>query len=178
MHKQSEEKKEQKIIHERHTFFPLVLDSLERNPQSKSIFSEPFRLYLIVDANIIIKDLIWLTKTRSKENALTQLLEIMQTKIVTAVAPIYLIDEIEEKIPIISKEKKIPKKRLSIAWNEYKKYITFVEHKDSPELYVLCKRDPNDAPYVSLNYEYGYPVYTKDKDISGMGATVIDADFI
>jgi predicted nucleic acid-binding protein len=178
MHKQSKKINGQKIIHERHSFFPLVLEYLERNPQFKSIFSEPFQLYLIVDANIIIKDLIWLTRTRTKENALTQLLEILQTKIVTAVAPVYLIDEIEENIPIISKEKKISKKRLSIAWKEYKKYIIFVEHKDSPELHALCKRDPDDAPYVSLNSEYGYPVYTEDKDISGMGATVIDNKFI
>jgi len=178
MHKQSEEINARKIIHERYSVFPLVLETLKINPQLKSIMSTPFRLNLIVDANIIIRELIWLTQKRKKEEALTRFLEILQTKIVTAVAPVYLADEIEKNIPVISKMKNIPKKRLSMAWSEYKKYITFVEHMDSPELNTRCKRDPKDSPYLALNFEYDYPVYTADKDISGMGGTVINAEFI
>lgn len=167
-----------KIIHEHNSVFPLVFELLKTNPQLESIISPPLQLNLIVDANIIIKDLIWLTQKRKKENALTQFLEILQTKTATAIAPIYLDTEINKKIPVISKKGNIPEDDLREAWYEYRKYINFLKHKDSKKLNELCKRDSKDLPYLSLHFEFGYPIYTEDKHISGMGGTVINAEFI
>lgn len=167
-----------KIIHEQNSVFPLIFEFLKTNPQLESIISRPLQLNLIVDANIIIKELIWVTQKRKKENALTHFLEILQTNTVNAIAPIYLDVEIKRKIPVISEKENIPEDRLYKAWDEYKKYINFLKHKDSDKLNKLCKRDPKDLPYISLNFEYGYPIYTEDKDISGMGGTVINAEFI
>ena len=167
-----------KIIQEQNSVFPLIFELLKKYPQLESIISRPLQINLIVDANIIIKELIWLAQKRKKENALTRFLEILQTKTLTASAPIYLDDEIKENIPLISEKENIPEDRMYKVWDEYKKYINFVKHQESKKLNILCKRDPKDIPYISLHFQYDYPIYTEDKDISGMGATVINAEFI
>jgi len=167
-----------KIIHEQNSIFPLIFELLRKNPRLESIIPLPLQLNLIVDANPIIENLIWLTKERKKENALTRFLEVLQTKTVVAIAPTYLADEIKRKIPVISRERNIPENRLYKAWNEFKKYINFIKHKDLHKLNELCKRDPKDIPYMSLHFEYGYPIYTEDKDIPGMDGIVINAEVI
>lgn len=167
-----------KIIHEKNSIFPSVFEWLKNYPQLENVIPKPLTLSLIIDTNIIIGDLLWLIQKRENEKALTCLLEILQTKTVRAYAPKHLAKEISQKIPVVSKEKNISSEKLFKVWNEYKKYITFVPHKKSLNLVKRCERDPKDLSFLALQIEYGYPIYTKDRDISGMGGAVITTEVI
>ena len=165
-------------ITEKSSVLPLVSQLLESYPQLKGMLSKPLTINLIVDTNVIIGELLWLTQKRKNEDAVTQLLEVLQNKTITAYAPEYLNQEIEEKIPEISQKKNIQQEALFVAWQNYKQYIKFISHKSSEKLNKICSRDPKDAPFMALQLQYGHLIYSKDKDISGMGGQVINAEVI
>ena len=57
-----------------------------------------FQLKVIVDANVIIGDLIWLTKHRKKRNARTALQELIEAETVIAHAPTILEVEVKKHL--------------------------------------------------------------------------------
>lgn len=165
-------------IPEKSSILPLVSQLLASYPQLSGTLSKPLTVNLIIDTNVIIGELLWLTQKRKNKNAVTRLLELNKNKTITAYAPEYLKQEIEDKIPEISQKKNIQAEPLLAAWQSYKQYITFVPHRSSNKLRKLCSRDPKDAPFIALQLKYGYPIYSKDKDIAGMGGQIISVEII
>lgn len=137
-----------------------------------------FQIKVIVDANVIIADLIWLTKTRSKAGARTFLQEVISAETLIAVAPQWLEDEIVENIPEVSEKEHISIKKLQGAWKEYRKLIQFEPVEVSPISFQNIVQDPDDRPYLVLQQKTGHPIYSQDSDLEKMGASLIDANVI
>lgn len=149
----------------------------EVNPGLK-ILTQFIRLSVIVDANVILADLIWLTKTRDNPKARTALQEVIAAETLVAVAPEWLEDEIQENIPEISEELSIPKDKLLKVWGNYSELIEF---KPEPQVDIDLPsniQDPDDLPYLLLQKDTGHHIYSEDSDLAGMGANLIDSTVV
>ncbi|MDR6420512.1 hypothetical protein J2801_002793 [Paraburkholderia phenoliruptrix] len=60
-----------------------------------------FQVNLILDANIIIRELIWATTRRKNPFGRSELLEVLEVETVIAWAPTFLKDEVAKHIPVI-----------------------------------------------------------------------------
>lgn len=128
-------------------------------------FQGIFQLTIIIDANIILRDLLWLTKKRTTPDARSELKELLDAETVLAVAPTFLQEEIVHHIQKFSDERSIPRDVLVSEWEAYKARIRFVD-VGGPDPTFL---DPKDAPYIKLQMELGHLIYSRDTDILRMG---------
>lgn len=127
---------------------------------------------IILDANIIFQDLIWLCKGRSNPLAKTQLLELFHSQTVIAQAPTFLKDEIELHLSEIAEKKQIELSKMQNYWKEYQRYITF--HEITVEDWEIENvQDPKDYSYIKLQLQTGALIYSKDSDIPAMDGKVV-----
>ena len=132
-----------------------------------------FQLEVIVDANIIISDLIWLVKGRRDKHARTKLQELIDSETILACAPSILKVEVTKHLSRIAKKEGIAIQDLEAEWQEYAKKIVFEDLPYQLPNLTTDDRDPNDLPYITLQHWTGARIYTKDKDISAMGGVTV-----
>lgn len=143
------------------------------------IISEIFQVTVIVDANVIIGDLIWLTNKRKNPNARTNLQEVIASKTLIATAPTWLNDEIIENIPEVSAKMDIPKEDLHRAWLEYRCMIEFRDETINDTLDPSEQvPDPDDYVYLKLQKKTGFPIYSNDPHFNQMDASLINSKAI
>jgi len=128
-------------------------------------FQGVFQITVIIDANIVLRDLLWLTKKRINPGARSELKELLDAETVLAVAPTFLQEEIAYHIQKFAGERSIPLALLIAEWEAYKAQIRFVD-VGGPDPSFL---DPKDAPYIKLQRESGHLIYSRDTDILRMG---------
>lgn len=140
---------------------------------------EPFRAgttivdaSVILDANVIISDLIWLCQRRKKADARSTLLELIECSVVKAYAPTYLKTEIENHFVPLKEERGIDPEVARQQWERFRPRITFVE-VGGPDPTFPGVSDPKDVPYVILHRQLSVPIVSNDGDLARMGATVI-----
>lgn len=129
------------------------------------------QLSLIIDANILMGDLLWMTKKRETPGARTELFELLQAGTVRAFAPTFLAEEMAINLPREAKRKKVSLETLNGVWIEYKELISFVDVGGPDEDY----HDPKDAPYIKLQRQVGALIYSRDQDIPKMKGSVVSA---
>ena len=78
-------------------------DFLQTHP-SLQVVLPLFQISLILDANVIIAELIWLARTRRDPTARTALQEVIAARTVLPFAPRYLDHEVQGKIPEVSRD--------------------------------------------------------------------------
>jgi predicted nucleic acid-binding protein len=131
---------------------------------------------IILDANIVIRDIMWMAK-RKKEHAKTELLEILHSKTIIAQAPNFLKIEVEKHLLNLSEEKDIELARIQEEWENIAKHITFyditVEEHEKENV-----RDHKDLAYIKLQEATGANIYSRDKDIAAMGGSVIQYSIV
>lgn len=127
-----------------------------------------FQLTVIIDANIILGDLLWLTKKRSKPGARSELKELLDAGTIIAIAPTFLEEEIHLHVQRLAKERAIPIEALRSEWDTYRSLITFIDVGGPDDAF----EDPKDAPYLKLQQESGNLIYSRDSDIPRMGGRV------
>lgn len=132
---------------------------------------------IVVDANIILSDLIWLAK-RTNPTATTELMECARAGTIVIYIARSVFDEINEHITTIATKRKIPEETLRKEWKEYRK---FVKVRTPPKRHVdqfINGQDPDDAPTLALQKMLRADgILTKDSDIVAMGGLVIELDF-
>ena len=133
-----------------------------------------FQLKVIVDANVIIGDLIWLTKHRKKRNAQTALQELIKAETVIAHAPTILEVEVKKHLSAVAKKYGINEEYLQAEWQSYANCIEFTDVPNVSSPLVAAVRDPNDIPYLTLQRATSAPIYTRDKDIPAMGGATVN----
>lgn len=178
--------KENSADETRHNDMPIIKsDSLaELRPifegySEFGIISEIFQVTVIVDANVIIGDLIWLTNKRKNPNARTNLQEVIASKTLIATAPTWLNDEIIENIPEVSEKMNIPKQDLHRAWLEYRCMIEFRDETINDTLDPSEQvPDPDDYVYLKLQKKTGFPIYSNDPHFNQMDASLINSKAI
>lgn len=132
---------------------------------------EMFQVNLILDANIVMRELLWLARKRINAAAKTDLMEVLDCTVVRAFAPSFLIREIKTNIPEVAAEFGISAANLELLWRSYRKRISFVAVGGPARRGKWV--DPKDAPYVRLQRKLQYPIVSLDPHLSAMGARVI-----
>jgi len=133
-----------------------------------------FQFRLVVDSNVVLGDLLWLTTKRKNIAAKTDLIEVIESETIEVYAPPALFEEVEEKIPLIAKDKGIDVSLLIMQWQEYKTYLKSSE-PDIEKVAAIAKGvDPDDAPFIALAQTISaHGVISKDKHIGMMGGAQI-----
>jgi hypothetical protein len=101
----------------------LVLRQIRSIPD----LGELFQVNVILDANVVIRELIWLSKKRTNPKARPEVLELIECETVRAHAPTFLNQEIEAKIPVVAKQRKVPEETLRGHWAKYRERIKFTD---------------------------------------------------
>lgn len=125
---------------------------------------------LVLDTNVVIGELRFVTKSRRDPFARSALKEVLDTSIVVPIAPTKMYEEVNRHLPRLAESWGVSEEQLREAWIELKAKIEFRESREdrSPGSTVI---DPDDLPFVRLYWTSGADaVLTSDKDISLMGA--------
>ena len=77
----------------------------EHMPQLEKLTGGAVQFRVIVDANIIIRELLWLVGKRKNPNATTQLQEVVAADTIILHAPVYLEAEVMKYLPVLAEEK-------------------------------------------------------------------------
>ncbi len=140
---------------------------------------EPFRnstsvvqATVILDANVVIADLIWLCGKRKKGDARSTLLELLECATVSAYAPTFLAVEVENHFPLLREEQGIDPDLARREWNRFVPRINFIE-VGGPDASYAGVTDAKDVPYVRLQQRVPVPIVSADPHLARMGASVI-----
>lgn len=129
------------------------------------MFEGIFQLTLIVDANIILGEIRWLTVKRKRPNARSDLKELLDAKTVLAIAPTFLKKEMEINLCKMAAQNNVEKAVLEEHWNLFQSLIIFIDVGGPDDTF----KDPKDAPYIKLQRRSGHLIYSRDNDILNMG---------
>ncbi len=132
---------------------------------------EVFQVDVILDANVVIHDLLWLARKRKNPTARTELMELMECSVVRAHAPHYLIREMRVNLPELAEQHRLDLGKLQSLWKEYRKTITFVAVGGPDKRPGVI--DPKDAPYIRLQKKLSFPIASADPHIPAMGGRVV-----
>lgn len=133
-----------------------------------------FQIVLIVDANIIIRDILWLTTKRKNLAARSEFFELLTAQTVIGIAPTFLLEEMKVNLPELSQKRGIPLLLLEEHWASYMHLLTFFDAGGPDPEY----EDPKDAPYLKLQKQSNHLILSKDSDISRMGGRVASATLV
>jgi predicted nucleic acid-binding protein len=132
---------------------------------------------LVIDTNVILEDLLFLSRSRRKEAARTSLLEAIDSGAVVALAPFHLRDEVVEKIPILAAKEGVSEDALRLAWAEYQPRIKYVEMEEGTAEEAEAAIDPDDLPFVRLyRMVDADAVVSRDRHIQEMGAQSVNRE--
>lgn len=147
--------------------------------QSSSVIGGAAQFQLVVDANIILGDLIWLVSKRTSVSAKTHLMETIEAETIDIYAPPIFFDEVEEKIPLLAIEKGLDVSLMYEHWAIYKMKIKLAS--PDPDIVQVLRggKDPDDAEYIGLERSMGASgVISKNHDIRIMGGNQISVTCI
>lgn len=130
-----------------------------------------FQVHLIVDANVVIRELIWATTKRKNPLARSELMEVLHAETVIAWAPTFLKDEVEKHIDAVVR-KGAHREDVWAHWTLLQALIKFEDVGDPPAD-GAGYRDAKDLPYIWLQRKIEAIVVTKDDDIAAMGGRVV-----
>src|ERR1700722_13276812 len=147
----------------------------KHNPILKQVIEEPLRIRLVLDANIVQRELRWRLRSRRNNEARSALHEAIDSGTVLPFAPTALAREIEEHICQIADYAGVTEARARDEWANFNPLIHFYEPERpaTPGQYV----DPDDAPYKQVCIELGaHAVYTRDPHFKTMDVPLIMLD--
>jgi hypothetical protein len=104
----------------------------------------PPRLYLVPDANCILKDLDFLCRRRLNP-VRSALEEVVDAGLVRLFAPLELEEEVQRHIPTVAANGKADPAAYFAEWDRFKKKIRFFHARDIAPVEIA---DPNDACYL------------------------------
>ena len=124
------------------------------------------KLRLVVDTSSILPEL--MSYVRVGKSTLD---EVAKTSFVELYAPPKLVQEVVEKIPVLSKKHRLDHSMLTQAWQQI--FLPKIRVSDVSSLQALLfaqdivgKRDPEDMPFVALSFSLrAHGIATQDKDL-------------
>jgi len=126
---------------------------------------------VIIDTNIVLGVLLFHAKKRIS-TARTALEEVIASGTAIVFAPESVREEVEEKLPVLARDKGIPIEMLSQTWAQLAAMLHFAspplpEFQGRPEIHQLAQRDPDDLPLVGLADAVGAAaILSRDKHLS------------
>jgi len=133
------------------------------------------QIRFVIDTNIVLDELLFVTTKRRKAFARTALREVLDSGVAVTIAPTKMHEEVNRHIPRLARERSVPEERFRQAWVELQAQIEFRDVRDVKEgLPGRNVRDPDDLPFVILYLSSGVDaVLTRDLDIPAMGAKAL-----
>jgi predicted nucleic acid-binding protein len=140
---------------------------------------EPIAQYtLVVDANILLADIIWLLAKRQKPDARTALHECVAAGTFTLFTTRQVIEEVEEKLPDRAAKNNLTHDACLAEWSRYKMMLSVRDADMTLTGKYALGIDPDDAPTLALAEELGADgILSKDKHIKAMGGTPVPIEF-
>lgn len=137
--------------------------------------ADVFQVDVILDANVVLSDVIWMCRKRKNPEARSNLVELLDCKVVRAHAPTFLLKEIAIHLPRLAKQHRLDEEAMRVNWERIRILITFVDvgEPDPTAPNIDNVRDPKDLPYIRLQQLINAPIATQDKDLAEMGGQVI-----
>jgi len=133
---------------------------------------------VVVDANVLIRDLLWLLEKRRLPDVKPAILECMIAGTFVAYVTGDVVAEVERNMPAILRERGLPEVAWISHWREYRRHLKI----ESPDTRVVATyasgRDPSDAPTLALaEIVAACGILSADKDIAAMGGKVLPGSF-
>lgn len=137
----------------------------------------PKEFTLIIDANVVFKEIIWMTTRRKNPKATTELYESLQAGTIKAIAPSFLEKELEKHIYSLAAKKNVDSTTMLECMYKYLSIIELIDVEFDPNMYKDAQ-DPKDLPYTILQEKTGAFILSHDTDIKAMGGEVLDKSII
>ena len=155
-----------------------MLGDLRKIEGMKNLLGHLAQFNVVVDANIILGDLIWLVSKRKNLEVTTELVECIKAGTIVAYVTCSVLAEVDEHISTIATDKNLPEDALRREWKSYRKIIKV----RTPRRHLVDRykegQDPDDAPILALaKMIRADGILSKDGDIVAMGGLVIEFDF-
>ena len=145
----------------------------------ESILGVAAQFRVVVDTNVVLGDIMWLCGKRKNPNAKTCLMEVIEAETVEAYAPPELIEEVEEKIPLIAAEKGLDEGQMLEQWKLYKLKLKIREPETGRVEILQNGVDPDDAFFIALaELVAANGVVSKDNHIEMMGGNRITVECV
>lgn len=155
-----------------------VYELCETYPALSKLFDMRIRIRLVLDTNIVIDELLFVTSKRRNPSARTALREAMDSGVILTIAPTKMREEVDKHIPRLARERSVPEATLNEAWQDLQTRIEFREVKTNP-LERENVRDQDDIEFVVLYKKSGADaVLTRDLDIPAMGAKSVGPEVL
>jgi len=154
-------------------------ETINKLSHVRDLVGNAIQLRVVIDTNVVLKDLIFLSKNAKKADVRTSLIEVIEAGTIQPYAPTWLCTEVELHIPAIAKKKNIDLESIRAHWVQYKKKIKFIEIDIEKIAEYDDSNDPKDAPFVILEEQLGaFGVLSDDDDIEKIGGNRIPLDVL
>src|SRR2546428_3103228 len=132
-------------------------------------------LRVVVDANIILRQIDFIVGSRRNPNARTSLQELIASGTIVAYAPRALEAEVSRHLPAISNRSGVRLQEVEAAWVACRAQVRFYEPHSATVEQTDSAVDPDDLPYRNLWDELGLlGVYTDNtRHLAQLGAPTI-----
>ncbi len=150
----------------------------KKYPSLNKLFDMRLQIRLVIDTNVVIDELLFVTSKRRKDSARTALREAMDSGVILTIAPTKMHEEVDRHIPRLARERSLPEAKFREAWQDLQTRIEFREVKTNSQQRENV-RDQNDIEFVVLYKKSGAEaVLTRDRDIPAMGAKSVGPEVL
>ena len=127
---------------------PMLLKLAGRIEGLEPLFEKIIRIDLVIDAQIVRRELRWRLRRRKKPHSRTRLHEVIASGVIVPFAPTFLDNEIEEHITDIAEETCVTIADVQREWQEFRKLLHFYPPKGQHKLKDSEIVDPDDLGRV------------------------------
>ncbi len=163
----------------RSDLLPTLRRAVESIDQLKHLVGPIAEFHVVVDANILIADLLWILEKRRSNTARTGLQECIRAETIIAYVAPTVVAEVEEKLPLITAERGLCHDAWRPEWGSYKSMLRIQEPDPVSLQRYADGQDPDDAPTLALaDVIAASGILTRDSDIPAMGGNPIPVEFV
>jgi predicted nucleic acid-binding protein len=157
---------------------PSIRQFLELREDLKKFVGPIVTYPVVVDANVLIGELLFLSRQGAIAQELPELFECLVAQTMVAFVTSHVVAEVERNMPRVAKKRRIADTIWTAHWVAYKALLRV----EDPDPIAVAKyatgRDPTDAPTLALAEIVAVcGILSKDKDIQAMGGKVIPIRF-
>jgi PIN domain-containing protein len=109
-----------------------VYELCKKYPSLSKLFDMRLQIRLVLDTNVVIDELLFVTSKRRNDSARPALREAMDSGVILTITPTKMHEEVNRHIPRLAQERSLPEARFREAWQDLQTRIEFREVKTDP----------------------------------------------
>lgn len=151
---------------------------LEVRDEFAALLGQPAIFKIVVDANIFIRELLWIIEKRKDEKARPALLECLESGTIVAHVTPRILEEVERNMRGLGAERGFLDQAWQVHWTIYLSMLVVSDPDPAVTAKYENRRDPTDAPTLALAETQGMDgIMSSDKDLKAMGGQVLPLKF-